>query len=72
VRDIKPRYFCCSEIDEIVTLIEYTRNDSGFEVVRGVLHCSHQDLCSERRMEQGEQRLPRTRCPYCLEGSPDK
>jgi hypothetical protein len=67
MREVKSRSFYCPKLGKTVTLVEYARSDSGHERICGILSCSDQELCAEKKPEEGEPIFPWGRCPACRE-----
>jgi hypothetical protein len=72
MRDVKSRSFYCPKLGKTVTLIEYTRCEPGCENICGILSCSDQELCVERKKDEGEPVFPWAQCPACRERSSER
>jgi hypothetical protein len=67
VREIVSRSFYCPKVNETVFLIEYVRYDPHCHSTRGILSCSHQDLCALMKSECEDPVFPWRHCPACPE-----
>lgn len=67
MRDVKSRSFYCPKLGKNVTLIEYTRCESGHESICAVLSCSDQEICVEKKECLEGPMFPWGRCPACTE-----